>query len=145
LGPPNQCNRLQLTVGMYIKPYKIGCSEPALTPPPSFFLSLPSLPSLTFYLVHKFVKIMAVTLQDCCIICISVAWLLQFRTSKLSTFQLLLIQHKLSSPCLSEKTYSSSSRRCWQYEPEDRPHFGEIHATVDLLYSRCLLGPETRV
>ena len=26
--------------------------------------------------------------------------------------------------------------RCWQYEPEDRPHFAEIHATVDLLYSR---------
>jgi len=35
--------------------------------------------------------------------------------------------------------------RCWQYEPEDRPHFNEIHAAVDLLYSRCLLGPETRV
>jgi len=35
--------------------------------------------------------------------------------------------------------------RCWQYEPEDRPHFAEIHATVDLLYSRCLIGPETRV
>merc|ERR1711936_1215658 len=28
--------------------------------------------------------------------------------------------------------------RCWQYEPEDRPHFAEIHATVDLLYSRSL-------
>jgi len=26
--------------------------------------------------------------------------------------------------------------RCWQYEPEDRPHFNEIHASVDLLYSR---------
>merc|ERR1711915_675167 len=26
--------------------------------------------------------------------------------------------------------------RCWQYEPDDRPHFAEIHATVDLLYSR---------
>ena len=26
--------------------------------------------------------------------------------------------------------------RCWQYEPEDRPHFAEIHATVELLYSR---------
>lgn len=35
--------------------------------------------------------------------------------------------------------------RCWQYEPEDRPHFAEIHSTVDLLYSRCLIGPETRV
>lgn len=35
--------------------------------------------------------------------------------------------------------------RCWQYDPEDRPHFAEIHATVDLLYSRCLIGPETRV
>ena len=27
-------------------------------------------------------------------------------------------------------------RRCWQYEADDRPHFAEIHATVDLLYSR---------
>jgi len=35
--------------------------------------------------------------------------------------------------------------RCWQYEPEDRPHFAEIHGTVELLYSRCLIGPETRV
>jgi len=35
--------------------------------------------------------------------------------------------------------------RCWQYEPEDRPHFSEIHATVELLYNRCLIGPETRV
>jgi len=35
--------------------------------------------------------------------------------------------------------------RCWQYEAEDRPHFAEIHATVDLLYSRCVIGPETRV
>jgi len=35
--------------------------------------------------------------------------------------------------------------RCWQYESEDRPHFSEIHATVDLLYSRCVVGPETRV
>lgn len=35
--------------------------------------------------------------------------------------------------------------RCWQYEPEDRPHFAEIHATVELLYNRCLIGPETRV
>jgi len=35
--------------------------------------------------------------------------------------------------------------RCWQYEPEDRPHFNEIHATVELLYNRCLIGPETRV
>lgn len=35
--------------------------------------------------------------------------------------------------------------RCWQYEAEDRPHFVEIHATVDLLYSRCVVGPETRV
>jgi len=35
--------------------------------------------------------------------------------------------------------------RCWQYDPDDRPHFAEIHATVDLLYSRCLIGPETRV
>jgi len=35
--------------------------------------------------------------------------------------------------------------RCWQYESEDRPHFSEIHATVDLLYSRCVIGPETRV
>jgi len=35
--------------------------------------------------------------------------------------------------------------RCWQYDPEDRPHFAEIHSTVDLLYSRCLIGPETRV
>jgi len=26
--------------------------------------------------------------------------------------------------------------RCWQYESEDRPHFSEIHASVDLLYSR---------
>jgi len=26
--------------------------------------------------------------------------------------------------------------RCWQYDPDDRPHFTEIHATVDLLYSR---------
>jgi len=26
--------------------------------------------------------------------------------------------------------------RCWQYDAEDRPHFAEIHATVDLLYSR---------
>jgi len=26
--------------------------------------------------------------------------------------------------------------RCWQYEPEDRPHFPEIHSTIDLLYSR---------
>jgi len=26
--------------------------------------------------------------------------------------------------------------RCWQYEPEDRPHFSEIHATVELLYNR---------
>ena len=26
--------------------------------------------------------------------------------------------------------------RCWQYDPDDRPHFAEIHATVDLLYSR---------
>lgn len=26
--------------------------------------------------------------------------------------------------------------RCWQYEPEDRPHFAEIHASVDLLYNR---------
>jgi len=33
--------------------------------------------------------------------------------------------------------------RCWQYESEDRPHFSEIHATVDLLYSRCVA--ETRV
>jgi len=28
--------------------------------------------------------------------------------------------------------------RCWQYEPEDRPHFSEIHATVELLYNRSL-------
>jgi len=35
--------------------------------------------------------------------------------------------------------------RCWQYDPDDRPHFAEIHATVDLLYSRCVIGPETRV
>jgi len=28
--------------------------------------------------------------------------------------------------------------RCWQYESEDRPHFSEIHASVDLLYSRSL-------
>jgi len=35
--------------------------------------------------------------------------------------------------------------RCWQYEADDRPHFAEIHATVDLLYSRCVVGPETRV
>eukprot|EP00088_Acartia_fossae_P059822 TRINITY_DN7150_c0_g1_i1.p1 TRINITY_DN7150_c0_g1~~TRINITY_DN7150_c0_g1_i1.p1 ORF type:complete len:868 (+),score=211.06 TRINITY_DN7150_c0_g1_i1:62-2665(+) len=35
--------------------------------------------------------------------------------------------------------------RCWQYESDDRPHFSEIHATVDLLYSRCVIGPETRV
>ena len=26
--------------------------------------------------------------------------------------------------------------RCWNYEPEDRPHFSEIHGAVDLLYSR---------
>jgi len=26
--------------------------------------------------------------------------------------------------------------RCWQYEPEDRPHFNEIHNNIDLLYSR---------
>jgi len=26
--------------------------------------------------------------------------------------------------------------RCWQYEPEDRPHFPEIHSSIDLLYSR---------
>ena len=26
--------------------------------------------------------------------------------------------------------------RCWQYEPEDRPHFPEIHSSVDLFYSR---------
>ncbi|XP_023340966.1 tyrosine-protein kinase Fer [Eurytemora carolleeae] len=25
---------------------------------------------------------------------------------------------------------------CWQYDPDDRPHFQEIHAAVDLLYSR---------
>ena len=26
--------------------------------------------------------------------------------------------------------------RCWQYDPDDRPRFQEIHAAVDLLYSR---------
>ena len=26
--------------------------------------------------------------------------------------------------------------RCWNYEPEDRPHFSEIHGAVALLYSR---------
>ena len=26
--------------------------------------------------------------------------------------------------------------RCWQYDPEDRPHFPEIHAKVELLFSR---------
>ncbi len=26
--------------------------------------------------------------------------------------------------------------RCWQYEPEDRPHFPEIHSSIDLFYSR---------
>jgi len=26
--------------------------------------------------------------------------------------------------------------KCWEYEPEDRPHFPEIHASIDLLYSR---------
>ena len=26
--------------------------------------------------------------------------------------------------------------RCWQYEPDDRPHFNEIHSSIDLLYSR---------
>jgi len=37
--------------------------------------------------------------------------------------------------------------RCWQYEPEDRPHFNEIHSIIDLLYSRLGVGggPETRV
>ena len=29
--------------------------------------------------------------------------------------------------------------RCWTYEPEDRPHFPEIHAAVDLLFSRCVV------
>ena len=26
--------------------------------------------------------------------------------------------------------------RCWNYEPEDRPHFPEIHSQVELLFSR---------
>lgn len=26
--------------------------------------------------------------------------------------------------------------RCWHYNPEDRPHFAEIRAEVDLLHSR---------
>ncbi len=26
--------------------------------------------------------------------------------------------------------------RCWHYEPEDRPHFPEIHGIVDVLFSR---------
>ena len=26
--------------------------------------------------------------------------------------------------------------RCWNYEPEDRPHFPEIQQQVDLLFSR---------
>jgi len=35
--------------------------------------------------------------------------------------------------------------RCWQYDPDERPHFAELHAKIDLLYSRALAGPETRV
>jgi len=27
-------------------------------------------------------------------------------------------------------------RRCWEYEPNDRPHFQEIHGQVDILFSR---------
>lgn len=26
--------------------------------------------------------------------------------------------------------------RCWNYEPEDRPHFPEIHRLVETLFSR---------
>jgi len=34
--------------------------------------------------------------------------------------------------------------RCWQYEPEDRPHFSEIHATVELLYNRLFRRSSVR-
>ena len=26
--------------------------------------------------------------------------------------------------------------KCWKYDPEERPHFDEIHSQVELLYSR---------
>lgn len=35
--------------------------------------------------------------------------------------------------------------RCWKQAPEERPHFKEIHAVIEMLHSRASVGPETRV
>ena len=33
--------------------------------------------------------------------------------------------------------------RCWRYEPEDRPHFNEIHSAIDLLFARYVAIDKT--
>ena len=45
--------------------------------------------------------------------------------------------YRMPSPegCCPEDMYQLMLR-CWRYEPEDRPHFKEIHALVEVLFSR---------
>ena len=44
--------------------------------------------------------------------------------------------YRMPSPDGAPEEMYQLMLRCWQYEPEDRPHFNEIHSSIDLLYSR---------
>ncbi|CAB4056342.1 FER [Lepeophtheirus salmonis] len=53
--------------------------------------------------------------------------------------------YRLPNPENSPEEIYQLMLSCWKYNPEERPHFPEIHAGIDLLYSRFSVGPETRL